>query len=633
MDLNFADGYGVVCRSWADAWRPRTPVGVAQWAETHRLVSDKESRMPGPWRNDIVPYGLAIMAALGPEHPAPIVVFKKSAQVAATQIGCNWIGWTISEDPTNMLLLAPTSSTARKFVRTKLHPMFDATPVLAKLQLTGRKSDQSMQIKEFPRGFLFVGSLGIADDLAMTSVGRLMVDEVDRMPVALEDEGDQIEIALRRGATYVGRFKAFLNSTPTTEEGSRLEPYWLNSTQDRFYLPCPHCGTMQHLVWDNLKWLAGRPKTAEYMCEECAAMIAESHKTDMLAAGEWRARFPERESEVKGFHINCLYTPPGLGDTWAMNAAAFESARGRPEKLKVFTQTRLGEVTKSPKEKLSWEAIWERREPFKFRTIPVGVLLLTAGVDVQRDRLETQIAGWSRDERATVIDYLIVPGDPTDDEVWTKLDDYLALAITNSFGIPMRISATAIDAGYLQHDVLNFVRTRKARNIFATKGMPQVSRQIIGRPAHVDIKFRGRVWKHGAELWPIGVPNAKTTLFERLRNDAKLLPADRHFRFSEDLSQEYFHQLTAERYDPKTGKWVETAERNEALDTLLGAMAAAMHPAVRVNMMRESDWQRLEQLYEPKDSVRVVEPVLGAAPVPRRGGGFLPTVATVRNPE
>lgn len=593
--------------------------------------------MPGAWRNSRVPYGIGIMNALDDDHPAPLVVWKKSGQVAASQIGCNWIGKTIHNDPKNMLLLTPTNSSGRKFMKTKLHPMFEATPVLARLRLTGRKSDQSMQIKQFPQGFLFVGSLGIADDLAMISVCRMMIDEVDRMPKELEEEGDQVEIALMRLASYVGRSKVFLNSTPTTEEGSRIEPYWKLSTQDHFYLPCPHCDAMQALVWDNLKWVDGKPAGAQYMCEVCAKLISESHKTDMLAAGDWRSTFPEREAEIKGFHTNCLYTPVGLGHTWAMNAAAYERMRRQPEKLKAFINTRLGEVTKSPREKLSWEAIWERREPFKSRTIPAGVLLLTAGVDVQRDRLEVQIVGWSRDELATVIDYLIIPGDPTDDEVWTKLDDYLALAITNSCGIPMRIAATAIDAGYLQHDVLNFVRTRKARNIFATKGMPQVSRQIIGRPAHVDIKFRGRVWKHGAELWPIGVPNAKTTLFERLRNDAKLLPADRHFRFSEDLSQEYFHQLTAERYDPNTGKWVETAERNEALDTILGAMAAAMHPAVRVNMMRELDWQRLEQLYEPKDSVSVaapvLEPLLGTAPVPRRGGGFLPTVATVRNSE
>lgn len=626
MQLNYADGYEIACRAWEGAWRPRVVPLPAAWAEAERVMSDKETSNPGRWRNERVPYGVAIMNALSPEHPAPIVVFKKPAQVSATQFGCNWIGWTIDVDPVSMLLLTPTSAAGRKFVRTKLHPMFDTTPALQRFHLTGRKSDQSMQIKEFPRGFLYVGSLGIADDLAMTSVGRIMVDEVDRMPPALDEEGDQIEIALRRGAAYVGRFKAFLNSSPTTEEGSRIEPYWLMSTQDRYYVPCPHCDHAQVLVWDNLKWLPGKTKTAEYMCEECAAMIAESHKTDMLAAGAWRSRFPEREAEVKGFALNCLYTAVGLGDTWAMNAEAYEKAVGKPEKLKVFTNTRLGEVTKSPKEKLSWEAIWERREPFKLRTIPPGVLLLTCGVDVQRDRLEPQILGWAREERATTIDYLSLPGDPTEDDVWQRLDEYLARSIVNSFGVEMRITATAIDAGYLQHDVMNFVRTRKARNIFGTKGMPQVSRQIIGRPSHVDIDWRGRVYKRGAELWPIGVPNAKTTLFERLRNDAKQLPADRHFRFSDDLSQEYFHQLTAERYDPKTGKWVETQERNEALDTIILAIAAAMHPSIRINMMREADWARLEQLYQPATAPKTGAKHELTLPL----GAMMPTSAIVR---
>ncbi len=563
------------------------------------------------------------MDALDNSHPAPLVIFVKSSQVGGSECGLNWIGRTIHMAPTGILALFPSEKVARKWVRTRLHSMLAETPELRAIIPSGRRSDQgnTLQEKHFRDGVLYTGSAGIPDDVASITVPYILLDEVDRMPLMLDNEGDPIELAKRRAATFPGRTKVFEISTPTTEETSRIWADWQTSTQDRFFVPCPHCLTMQWLTFDNLKWADGKPEQAQYQCEECAVLFPERHKTDMLRAGAWRAEHPEREALVKGFHVNALYTPIGLGDSWVDHARAWDGARGRPAKVQVYYNTRRGEVVKSEKVRLEWEAVAARREPYQLRTIPPGCLLLTAGADVQHDRIEVGIVGWFRNERAAVIDYTALYGDPTRSEVWEALDKYLAGELLNTFGVPMRIAAAGIDSGNWQHEVTNFTRARRSRNIFATKGSSIRSRQPIGKPTLVDVNYRGQVQKRGAEQYQLGVSVLKTSLYARLRADAETLPADRHLRLPSELPDEFFRQLCAERYDPKDG-WIKHYEHNEALDVIVINMAAAMHHSTQIHRMRELDWQRLEQLYEPKGEPKSQAEVPGALVTATTRSGF-----------
>lgn len=626
-------GFVAACEDWRDLWKPKRPMSISGWAQRYRRLSGKTAAEPGPWRNDRIPYLVGIMDALGDKHPAPLVVLVASAQIGKSECGLNWIGRTIHLLPASFLALFPSEKSARKWVRTRLNPMIAETRELRAIVPLGRRSDEgsTLQEKHYAGGVLFTGSANIPEDVASISVPYVFLDEVDKFPLALEDEGDPVELAKRRTANFPRR-KVFETSTPTTEEHSRVWADWQISTQNRYFVPCPDCSHMQYLRFDQLQWPDGKPKLARYACESCGALFEERNKTAMLAAGEWRAEFPEREAEVVGFHLNGLYTPLGLGFTWAQHAATWDRVRGDPEKARVFVNTNLGEVVKSGRERLEWQELAERREPYQVRTIPDGVLLLTAGADVQSDRIEAQILGHGRGESISVVDYTVFPGDPTRDEVWNRLDEYLAKEMLNGYGVVMRISAAAIDSGAWQHEVTNFSRARKLRNIFAAKGSSIATRQPIGKPTLVDVTWRGRSWKRGAEQYQIGVSTLKTVLYRRLRADAEALPADRHVRFSHDLPDEYFRQLAAEHFDPKGG-WEKHYDRNEALDSFVLAMAASMHHSVQVHRMRELDWQRLEQLYQPKQGVKLSEPSLGAAPVPRRGGGFLPTSATVKAPE
>lgn len=643
MSFAGADGYRAGLEALERILTPRRPLPVSAWASEYRVLPSKSSAEPGRWRNERIPFLAAVMDALDPRHPAPLVVYVGSAQIAKSECGLNWIGRTIHQAPGSFLCVFPTDKVARKWTRTKLDPMIGAVAALRALMPLGRRGkisevgmlSNTVTEKHYPGGYLLTGSAGISDDVASISVPYLLLEELDRFPAALEDEGDQIELALRRLATFP-RSKAFANSTPTVADNSRIWPLWLDSTMDRYFVPCVHCGHMQYLRWSQVVYPAGKPEAAAYLCEheDCGALTEEKNKPEFLAAGHWRATHPEREAIIKGFHINGLYTPIGLGDSWGKHAVAWERARGSPSKTQVFLNTRMGETHKGERKLVAWEEVKRRAEPYPLREVPRGVLILTSGTDVQADRLETQVLGFGRDGRVTVLDYAVHRGDPTRGEVWAELDAYLAREWVNAYGVTMRFSCSMVDAGYLPEHVLNFTRPRRARQIFACRGSTNPARAPIGKPAYPDLKGRkARVDERGAERYELGVSELKHWLFEELRADegageTPRTPEQRHLRFSAELDDDYFRQLTAETFDPKHG-WIARANwhRNEALDTYLYARAAALHHRVAVQRYKDQDWQQREQLYEPAEGAKkTAPPELGKVPIPTLGG-FLPTSA------
>jgi phage terminase large subunit GpA-like protein len=591
------------------------------WAAKHRRLSSRASAIPGPWNPDRIPFLNAIMDALDPQHPARQVTFAKSSQVGGSEAGLNWLGWVVDQAPGPMLVLMPTEKLGLRWVRGRLRPMILESRVLAGKIRLGRQSKSgggTLNELHFSGGVIYLGSANVPSDLSSVPAQYLLLDEVDRMPRLIDGEGNPIELAKRRIATYQGRSKIFEISTPT-DDGSPIDADYQASSRGRYWVPCPECGEHQVLRWGQLTWPQGRPREARYACEHCGALIDEAHKGAMLAAGQWRHERPELVDEHIGFHVNCLYTPPGLGDSWGQNAVEWEWALQDPAKKQVFVNTRLGEVHREGKVRLDWEVLRGRAEPYPLRTIPPGVLALTCGIDLQVDRAEAQILGWSRGERATVIDYHVIPGDPAGEDLYRAIDEYLALRIRNSFGVEMGIACALVDAGNWQHQVLSFTRTLRARNIYASRGSPVLTKPAIGKPAYPDVRVRGALDKRGARLYWLGVSELKKLIFARLKADgteadeAAATPAGRYVRFSDELPDEYYRQVVAEVFDTTLKKWLPTRERNEALDTMVYAFAAAMHHAVGIHRWRDADWDRMEQLYEPKGGAKPVADVTAPA--------------------
>lgn len=612
--LAMIDGALLAGEAIASGIEPPPRLSVQEWSDAHRRLPTKGAGEPGPWRTSRVPYSAEIMECLSADHPAKRVVFMKSVQSAGTEIGNNWVGWFIDTQKAPMMVVQPTLEMAERWSKQRLASMIEDAPSLrAKIApARARDSGNTTLLKEWAGGVMVISGANSGASLRSMPARYLFLDEVDAYPAELEGEGDPISLAEARTTTFPRR-KVFLVSTPTIESLSRINKEWLASDMRRYHVPCPHCSHEQHLVWDNLRWPKGRPEEAVYHCTDCGTGIEEHHKTRLLAAGRWIATHPERP--VAGFHINSLYTPTGLGYTWAELASLWIESRKDPARIKTFVNLRLGEVVADPNEKLSEDDLAARASPYQARTIPSGCLLLTAGIDVQKDRFAVLIIGHGRGGQQWVIDYNELPADPTTDAGWEALDAFLAPPFLNSRGVPMKISLAALDSGYLTDHVLNYTRLRRNR-VIAVKGASSPGKPIINRPSKLDVTVRGRTIKHGAEGWLVGADTAKHVLFAVLTADGKRpLDADRMIRFPEGLDASFYSQLTAEIWDPNRRKWVKVRPRNEALDTWCYALAAAHHPSLRVHVWKEPQWAKLEAAIEPASGDLFAQPAPAPAAV------------------
>ena len=328
LDLGF-DGAEDVLRAWRRGMRPDADLTVSEWADAHRWLSSRAAAEPGRYRTARAPYLRAIMDALSPNHPAQRISFMKAAQVGATEAGNNWIGFVIHHAPGPMLAVLPTVEMAKRTSRGRIDPLIEDSPALKERVSPARSRDagNSMLSKEFPGGILVLTGANSATGLRSMPARYVFLDEVDAYPASADEEGDPVTLAEARTTTFAHRRKVFMVSTPTVRGLSRIEREFEASDQRRYFVPCPHCGHRQWLQFERLRWGKGKPETAMYHCEGCEKPIAEHHKTQMLANGEWRATAVSANPHAIGFHLSALYSPIGW-KSWEQIARDWLAAQG-----------------------------------------------------------------------------------------------------------------------------------------------------------------------------------------------------------------------------------------------------------------------------------------------------------------
>lgn len=612
-----ANGRRVLLSALAAAVRPRAALTVSQWADAHRRLSQKASAEFGMWRTARTPYLREIMDCLSAQSPVEEVWIMKSAQVGGTEVGLNWIGYVMHHCPAPMLVVLPTLEVRRRWSLQRLEPMLKETPELRSIfdALRTRSSTNGQDIKDYPGGMLVLGGANSAASLASMPIRYSLCDEVDKFKWELKGEGDPLGLIDERQKSFRRRKKLRI-STPTVKGASRIEEGWEKSDQRHYTMPCPECREGIYFKWPQLQWNADL-SSIRYACEHCGALIEERHKAAMLAAGEWVPANPD--SKIRGYHLNALMAPPGLGPTWRELVTDFLDASKDPVKLKRFINSNLGETWEDRSRDLRPNVLAQRAEPYKLREIPPGCLLLTAGVDTQDDRLAVQINGWGEGEKCWVVDWLEIPGHPGREELWNRLTAYLNTPLQNAWGRQMRIEATAIDSGgHFTHEVYAYVRAAAVPRLMACKGANVPGKPILsGRPVAQDINLHGRIIRKGVKLWTIGSDTAKHTLHNRLFADQGADAENLRVHFSHELPADYYDQILSEVFDPERNRWIKRrGRRNEGLDTFVLSIAASQHPEIRVHARRASDWANLRKLLEPQtESERALIPETQQKPV------------------
>lgn len=559
-----------------EGFQPPPEYTVSQWADQYVHLPE-EAAEPGRWRTDRAPYQREMMDVLT-DPDVSVVCYHTSAQVGKTAIELNGIGYHIHHAPAAMLRLDPSEPMSEAFVQDKLDPMLRATPVLSERVAPegGRSAVNNVGKKEFPGGYLSMAWATSSTALRMRSVKLVWADEIDEYPLSINKQGDPIALAYKRTQTFRAQgAKLVLASTPVLKGMSRIDEYFEASDKRYFFVPCEQCGTFDHLVWEQLKWEKGKPETAYYECPHCGFPMSDSSIKRQVKFGHWRATAPF--NGTAGFHIWQIYSP------WSSLreiAREHDEAKGKAEKEQYFWNTVVGrsydgDLTAG----VEAEELLARREQYNATSLPQGLVMLTAGVDVQGDRLEMQVVGHGPNDELWVVAYYVIPGDPTTSGPWDLLEEQLFRTYRAFNGQQLGIEAAAIDSGYSTQQVYDFAAKhfRLGRRWYAIKGVDGPGRIAWARS---KIKIRG-----GARLFLVGVDGLKEEVYKRIgaEPDAENPTPRLHIPLSDEFDLAWMQSLTAERvrviYNGRgfpTREWYKPpGERNEALDTLVYAVAAA----------------------------------------------------------
>ncbi|MDL5036682.1 phage terminase large subunit family protein [Comamonas sp. Y6] len=603
------EGAAEIERAWREGLTPDPLLTVSEWSDRHRTLSSKASAEPGCWRTSRTPYLKAIMDCLSPTSPVERVVFMKAAQLGATEMGSNWIGYVIHHAPGPMMAVWPTVEMAKRNSKQRINPLIEESSALAELIAPARSRDSGNTIlaKEFRGGVLVMTGANSAVGLRSMPVRYLFLDEVDGYPLDVEGEGDAISLAEARTRTFARR-KIFIVSTPTISGASAIEREYEASDQRRYFVPCPHCSHRQWLRFEQLRWDKGQPETAAYICESCDTAIAEHHKTWMLEHGEWRAMITDGTGKTAGFHLSSLYSPVGWR-SWREIAAAWEAAvskeSGSAAAIKTFKNTELGETWVEEGEAPDWQRLVERREDYRVGTVPQGGLLLVGAADVQKDRIEASVWAFGRGKESWLVEHRVLMGDTARDTVWKALAAMLAENWTHASGVAMPLARFALDTGFATQEAYAFVRACHDPRVMAVKGVPRGA-ALIGSPTAIDVSQGGKKLRRGVKVYTVAVSIAKLEFYNNLRKSADVgedglatvFPAG--FVHLPKIDAEFIQQLCAEQLITRRDRngfpvreWQKMRERNEALDCYVYARAAAS--AAGLDRFEERHWRELER--------------------------------------
>lgn len=612
---------------WREAIKPDKVMTVDEWSDAYRKLDRKASAEPGTWKTERTPYLREIMQVLSPSDPTQEVVFVKGSQIGGSEALQNFIMAYMDLSPCPILAVQPTIETAQRWSKQRIAPGLELCDRLRDKVAAPRSRDSSNSLlqKDFNGGTLIIGGGNSAAGLRSMPIRCLALDEVDAYPEDADGEGDPVALAVRRTATFKRR-KIFYNSTPVHQATSRIWKFYQDSDKRVFQIPCPHCGEYQEIQWENIRWPEGNPDAAALWCTECGAEIPEHNKTAMLSAGKWVAQNPGHPRA--GFMLSALYSPVGWY-SWA--DAARDSLKARdPEAERVFVNTVLGLPWTEEGATLEAEELERRRVDYRAE-VPRPVLVLTAGVDVQDDRLEVEVVGWGLGKESWGVRYAVFMGDPAQGLVWRDLDDFLRSGFMREDGRTLPISGTCVDSGgHFTQQVYAWCRAREHRRIFAVKGKGGAGVPMIGKATRNN--------RYKAALFPVGTDNAKSTIYARLRLEDHG-PGSCHFPrdLGTGYTLEYFTGLCSERREVKfvSGQtklvWVKKSRsvRNEPLDVRVYATAALeiLNPRLEAMAARESaepqrPAQAVQRPYAPRpgtEQKRVAPAVMQQAQDAARG--------------
>lgn len=487
----------------------------SEWVENNVVMGNP---FPGPYRYSRTPYWREVIDCLSPDHPARwITVLKGQQSGYSAGVIIPALAWIIANNPADVWFTVGAPNLVKKS-GLKLDKVLNKIRWVGGSRATGtlkdafksaanrvknNKTGDTDALKEFDGGSIMFGTLDNHRNIADFTVQYGFFDDYDRAPEDSNDSGSTDDLLQGRFSTYEGRFKIFKGSTPLLRTNSHIEKNYLKSDQRKFYIPCPACHEHIELRWEFEDGNGGMTyeskdgsviaSTVGYVCQKCAGFFQENNKLQQLNDGIWVPGATPKSDGHVGFHINNLYTPPGMV-TWAAYAQQHLEAHppGQPavqSKKQVFDNTVLALSYEPEAREMKATKIMENTQPYQIGEVPESlsishgngnIILITCGSDLNGTmrgvngaevcdaRLDYEILAHSETGATYSITHgsigTFIPRENTlkgvkvdrkkwtyehnkENSVWTEFEKLLRQTFKTDTGREMKIALTGLDCG------------------------------------------------------------------------------------------------------------------------------------------------------------------------------------------
>lgn len=610
-----------------DSLRAEVPQCLSDWAAEHFKLAGESSHQKGAWEG--WPFQIGMLDFMSDDRIEELYVMK-SKRVGYTKMVTAYVCYNIAHRRRKQALWQPTDDDRDSYVKSEIDPVLDQVEAVKKARRQGKGSEDTIKLKQFRDSALHLLGGRAARAFRRITVAASVLDEWDAFEQQVEKSGDPGGLAKGRleGAPYP---KFIGGTTPRLKGLSHVERHCEGAEgMVRYHIDCPHCGLDHPLMWGGknklhgFKWERGIPASVRHVCPHCRGEITQA---DYLRGGQpmvgewvcdktgkrygvdkvWRDNkgMPTRPPRTLGVHVWAAYSPQR---SWVSIVEEFESAlialeKGDVGPMQLFVNETLGETWELQGDRSDDHALQARAEDYRLGTVPAGGLVLTCGIDVQRNRWELTTYAWGRGMESWVVDDQVIEGNPSSDDDWDQLTEYLQRRYRQAWhGGTLGLSAISIDSSDQTQAVYNWVRRygHLLPSLRAIKGSSEDHKPVLGPSSIQDVDWRGQKWPKGVKLWTIGVDTAKDLLLGQLSIDK---PGAGYIHFSTDLPREFYLQLTAEQRvltkigGKETYRWVKRRPRNEKLDT----RNYALHAAHGLGLHRYTDkkWADVEASVQP----------------------------------
>lgn len=375
----------LIVETLAGIYRPPSDLSLLDWAQENIYLSPEESiDFSGPYSPSLSPWHKFIFEFKDNPRWRELIVMK-SSQTGVTLAVLIVICHAVAEMPAHVLYGINSLEEARKISKMRLQPMLKSCGACESALDVSEDDLSTLFLMVRGMAIHIIGS-GSAGAYANKTVKLCVLDELDKHPPNPQGEANTIDLARDRIKNVTeGKLIGF--SSPKGWDDVTNQEY-LTGTRHKLFVPCPHCGRYQDLVWDQMRfdhckdllgnWDLERVLVeTRYECIGCGKHIDERHKAWMLDLD--RVQFlptnlnldeHKRVPRKLSLHVSDLYSQ-FPESAWGRLAVQFIDASKNPSKLQAFFNGRMGLPKKERRHSVAKNDVFELCGAYEHDTCPI----------------------------------------------------------------------------------------------------------------------------------------------------------------------------------------------------------------------------------------------------------------------